>query len=134
MLRRFQGITLTKSGITRRFTTQPLNGVRAWVETTGGTDRRMTATRVVSGGILLGPLGAIFGGLAKKKADNRETTLHIEGPGFSWAVPVATNKISLFGGQQGYAKRKRWRAQRFAAKISSAGNATTAGNASHMTA
>lgn len=120
-MRRFQGVTLTRNTISYRprisRETQPITGVTARVETVGGTDRRMTATRTLGGGLILGPLGLLLGGLAKKQTDNRETTLHIDGPTHSWSIPVNTNKISVFGGQKGYANRKRRRAQRFANRI-----------------
>lgn len=44
----------------------PVKGARATVETAASAKTRMTATRVVGGAIVLGPLGALLGGMAKK--------------------------------------------------------------------
>lgn len=61
-----------------------VRGATAQVETAGDIDRRVTATRLM----LTGPLA--FG--LRKKKDQRELWLTIEGGDFAWAVPVKPKK------------------------------------------
>jgi hypothetical protein len=44
----------------------PVAGATARFESAAAAQSRMTATRVVTGAVILGPLGAILGGMAKK--------------------------------------------------------------------
>lgn len=53
-----------------------INGARASVEAGASARSRITATRVIGGAAILGPLGAILGGLAKK--DESKVFLIIE--------------------------------------------------------
>lgn len=75
---------------------QPIAGVSAVVEETGGVAARGTLTRSV-----------LVGGW-QKKLDTRGTHIVIDGPGFQW-------QISLGGGEFGSAPRD------FAAKVTTAG-------------
>jgi|GEM_PF-6493564 len=56
-----EGETLTHQKVA-----YPVRGARATVESAASAKSRMTATRVVGGAVVLGPLGAILGGMAKK--------------------------------------------------------------------
>lgn len=60
--------------------------VRATVEAGGNIDRRTSATRVATGAILTGGVGAIIGAIAKKKVDKRELYLVVEAD--EWAELV----------------------------------------------
>jgi len=102
----FAGVTLTADRIIFGGQWQPLTGVSAAVSEFGGVDRRTTATRVVAGAVVAGKTGAIIGALARKKIDNREVTITISGPLYTWSVPVR--------GSEGR------RAHAFVAKISTA--------------
>jgi hypothetical protein len=62
----------------------PLAGAHATVDTAGAIDKRVTATRL----ILTGPLA--FG--LRKKKDNRELFLLVEGDGFGFVVEVDAKK------------------------------------------
>ncbi len=56
----------------------PVESVTAHVEV-GSDKSRMTATRVLAGGVLLGPAGAILGGLARKDVTKGHLTLNLDG-------------------------------------------------------
>lgn len=118
----FAGVTLRgdrisyRDGLRRE--THPVAGVEAWVESAGQIDRRLSATRTAGGLMLLGPLGAVLGAIAKKRTDDRQLFLIVKGPDFGWAAEVALGKKSVDGR---YDQRQRKRAQRFAAEITAAG-------------
>lgn len=63
---RFGGIKLKGKTITYQGESLPVAGARATIDA-GQLGSRMTATRVVGGAVLFGPVGALLGGLAKKK-------------------------------------------------------------------
>lgn len=73
-------------------TEQALTGLHATVEATGAVTRRTTATRVIAGGALFGPAGAIVGAVARKREDQRELYLHIDGPDHYWVEAVDPRK------------------------------------------
>lgn len=62
----FGKFLLTPQGIKTLGKTWPLAGATAYAELEGEAIERVTATRVITGAILLGPLGAVVGALAKK--------------------------------------------------------------------
>ncbi|MCJ0906225.1 hypothetical protein [Rhodococcus sp. ARC_M6] len=62
----FGFFTLQGKSLTHQAVTYPVKGARATVESAASAKTRMTATRVVGGAIVLGPLGALLGGMAKK--------------------------------------------------------------------
>ena len=95
---RFEGASLSGRGVTYRGTTVPLPAT-ARVETAGEVRRRVTATRLVAG-------GGIGGLLFKKKVDDRELYLTVEGEGRSFVMDVDPKK-----GKQ---------AREFAARVNSA--------------
>lgn len=84
----FSGVSLYVDAITHDGSRRGLQGVSASVESAGEITKRMTATRVIGGGLLFGPAGAVIGALAKKKRDDRELYLYVDGPDFQWVVPV----------------------------------------------
>lgn len=67
---------------------QDTSSCRAYVETGGELDRRSTLTRVGVGTLVAGPVGAIVGGMFRKRLDHRELHLLIDGDRMSWLVPV----------------------------------------------
>lgn len=70
----FRGVEIRGDRIESVQGAGPLRGAHARVETAGQVTSRVSATRLVA----LGPLGL----LARKKVDNRELYLTIEGDGF----------------------------------------------------
>lgn len=97
---RFRGVTLNKKDGTVsyrpgiRTETFPVAGVEAWVETSGQIDRRLSLTRTGIGALALGPLGAILGGMSRKKIDQTDAFLLVRGPTFGWVVDVAPKAAS----------------------------------------
>lgn len=62
--------------ITMNFKTYPV--AEADIEVQVGRDRsRMTATRVLGGGVLLGPVGMILGGMARKDVTQGVMTIRV---------------------------------------------------------
>lgn len=80
--------TLYASYITRGDERQSLDGIRASVEATGQVTKRTTATRVIGGMIVGGAPGAIVGAIARKRQDERELYVHVEGPDFYWVESI----------------------------------------------
>jgi hypothetical protein len=97
---------------------RPVAEVRATVETAGEFGRRISATRTVGGGLLFGPLGAVAGAVAKKKTDDRQVFLLIEGPDFAWAVEV---DLARGVGASKANDRTVKKARKFAAQVTTAG-------------
>jgi hypothetical protein len=80
----FYGVQINGDGtITNRGQTVPMAGANARVESAGQIQSRITATRLVTTGV--------FAFAFKKKNDDRELYLTIEGPGFGWVVSVSPN-------------------------------------------
>lgn len=67
----FGKFLLTPQGIKTLGKTWPLDGASAYAEVEGVAVERVTATRVLTGAVLLGPLGAVIGALAKKREGQR---------------------------------------------------------------
>ncbi|WP_032384701.1 hypothetical protein [Rhodococcoides fascians] len=63
---KFSEFELTDSHLTYKRDRRSVSGAKATVEAGASARTRMTATRVLGGAAVLGPLGAIIGGLAKK--------------------------------------------------------------------
>lgn len=59
---------------------RPVAGVTAAVESVGEDRRRVTATRVLTGGVLFGA--------AKKNVGGRQLFIEVDGPDFHWSVEV----------------------------------------------
>lgn len=82
---KFSGIRLEGETITYEKDTQPLAGVTASVESVGAIRQRATLTRTLGTGGL-----GLF--LFKKKVDDRDLFLTIEGPAFQWLIDVDPKK------------------------------------------
>lgn len=80
MRERFAGIVLTDDYIQHKDGSGPVAGARATVDTAGQMRHRITATRLV----LTGPLALAW----RKKKDDRELFLTVEGQGFAICVAV----------------------------------------------
>lgn len=63
---KFSGFELTATHLVYKSDRRSVSGAKATVEAGASARTRMTATRVIGGAAILGPLGAILGGLAKK--------------------------------------------------------------------
>jgi Short C-terminal domain/Domain of unknown function (DUF4429) len=98
----FADITIANGQIQSPHGGGPIDGARATVDTAGQLSRRITATRLV----LTGPLALAW----RKKKDERELYLLIEGDG--WAVSVQVDA------------RRGAEARDFAAKINALGSST----------
>ena len=98
---RFSGVTLHDDRIESRQGGGPIAGARATVDSAGQLTSRITASRL----ILTGPFALAF----RKKNDNRELYLLVEGQGWAITVPVNPKK-----GKQ---------AREFAARINAAASA-----------
>jgi hypothetical protein len=82
---KFAGITLTKDGhIQSRDGSGPVAGAHAVVDTAGEIDKRITATRL----ILTGPIALAW----RKKKDQRELYLIVEGPGYGIVKKIDPDK------------------------------------------
>lgn len=110
-LARYRGVTLFERAIISSEGRSGIVGASAFVQASGGVAvyKRGTVTRVATGGLLLGPVGALAGGVLfkkKKNVDTREVYLTI-------GTRDRTQVIACPGsGQAG--------AQAFAAKVSTA--------------
>jgi hypothetical protein len=72
---------------------QPLCGITVELLTGPAVTSRMTATRVVTGAALAGPVGALLGGMARKRSGG-EALLTVAGPGLLWSVKVDPEKLT----------------------------------------
>lgn len=61
----FEGYSLVNGKVRKGFQSWDVTGAHAQVDN-GASSQRMTLTRVGAGAVVLGPLGAILGGMAKK--------------------------------------------------------------------
>lgn len=103
----FAGVRLDPSGtVTFQGVEQSVTGCHAVVDSVGAIRDRATLTRVVGGAVVAGPLGAVIGGLLRKRVDERQVFLLISGPRLDWVVPVKTWQVG--------------EAQRFAAVLNTA--------------
>lgn len=67
---------------------QNASSCTAYVETAGQLRERSTLTRVGAGAVIAGPVGAVLGALFRKKVDEREVYLMVEGDKSAWLVKV----------------------------------------------
>lgn len=81
---KFEGVKLVKGEIEYGREKQPIAGVTATVESVGDLQSRITGTRL----LMTGPFALAF----RKKKDNRELFLTIDGPDFQWLVDVDPKK------------------------------------------
>lgn len=84
MADKFEGVVIRNGEIRYGKEGGPIAGARASVETAGEIDKRITATRLV----LTGPLALAW----RKKKDQRELYLTVEGPGYGFVVTVDPKK------------------------------------------
>ncbi len=84
MIDRFGGVKIKDGMVIHRQGRGPVAGARATVDTAGDIDRRITASRL----LLTGPFA--FG--LRKKKDNRELYLTVEGEGFAFVEEVDPKK------------------------------------------
>lgn len=100
----FAGVLLHNDEMKYRGEKVSTRGAQARVESSGDVEKRVTATRVLTTGLLA---------LAwQKKEDNRAVYLTIEGEGFGWVVPVDP--------------KDELKARQFAAKVNAAASARVA--------
>lgn len=100
-LGKFGGVVLYRDRVVYKRETQPLEGLTAKVETAGQLRERVTLTRVAFTGL--------FAMALKKKKDDREVFLTVEGPGFVWLIEVDRKKdgdARKFAAKVGDASRK----------------------------
>lgn len=67
---------------------QNTSSCNAYVETAGQLRQRSTLTRVGAGAVIAGPVGAVLGAFFRKKVDEREVYLMVEGDKYAWMVKV----------------------------------------------
>lgn len=88
----FNGYILQGDHLRHGLQSWPIAGARAQCDT-GASDRRMTATRIGAGAVVLGPLGAILGGMAKKDTTRIYILIEMaDGVGVSFDAPVKEEK------------------------------------------
>lgn len=91
----FAGVELHPDGSLRyRGDWQNTSACHATVDTAGNLRDRATVTRVVAGAVVAGPVGAILGGLFRKRVDDTQTWLVITGEK-DWVVPVARSLAGM---------------------------------------
>lgn len=71
----FAGWTLTRTTIEAEGQQHPIQGARAEVETSGDMGKQVRAGRVITGGVLFGPAGAVVGGLLRKSRNQIYITI-----------------------------------------------------------
>ena len=64
---KFGGMKVADNYIEYEGKRYPRAGAKAVMDTGAAAQKRITATRVVGGAVVLGPLGALLGGVAKKR-------------------------------------------------------------------
>lgn len=85
----FAGVNLHPDGSIRyRGEWQNTSSCRASVESVGEIRQRWTLHRVGAGAVVAGPLGAVVGALLRKKVDDRELYLSIDGDSADWLIEV----------------------------------------------
>lgn len=85
----FAGVELHPDGSVRyQGEWQDTASCHAEVDTAGQVRDRATLTRIAGGALVAGPVGAVVGGLLRKRVDERETWLLITGSKADWVVPV----------------------------------------------
>jgi hypothetical protein len=85
-----QGKTLTIRGRNYDVT----HGTTAEVVGAVERNRRSTVTRTVAGGVVAGPVGALAGHAAKKKAETSTAILAIDGKDWSESIPVGVDSYA----------------------------------------
>lgn len=85
----FAGVELHTEGFVRyRGEQQDVASCHATVDTAGSVRDRATLTRVLGGAVVAGPVGAIVGGLLRKRVDERQVLLVVAGDRYDWVVEV----------------------------------------------
>jgi len=88
----FNGYVLQGDHLRQGLKSWPVAGAVAQCES-GASSRRMTLTRVGAGAVVLGPLGAILGGMAKKDRTRVYVLIEIPGgEGISFDAPAKDEK------------------------------------------
>jgi hypothetical protein len=72
---------------------RPLCGISVDLHSGSTATSRMTATRVATGAALAGPVGALLGGMARKRSGG-EALLTVAGPDLLWSVKVEPEKMT----------------------------------------
>lgn len=101
----FAGWSLSGGSLSKGITRHDVAGATATLDT-GAPRKRMTATRVIGGGVAFGPAGAIVGGLARKNKSRCYVT-----------IELATGDVILIDEHV----KEEPSARAFAAKINAAG-------------
>ncbi len=81
----------------------PIDGVCAWVEPAASPELYTSGGRIIVGGLLAGPVGAVAGSLHQKQVSGTGAFFIVQGPGFHWIVQ--------------FDSRSELRAREFAAQI-----------------
>lgn len=86
----FEGLVIQGGVLRRGLKKWPIAECEATLDTGAAVAARMTATRVIGGTVLLGPLGTVLGGLAKK--NRSKVYLGIAVPGDAILIEVDSKK------------------------------------------
>lgn len=86
----FEGVYITGGMLKQGLKKWPVAQCEVTLDNGAGVSARMTATRVLGGAVLLGPLGAVLGGLAKK--DRTKIYVGIAVPGDAILLEVKPKK------------------------------------------
>ena len=90
----FAGVELHPDGSVRhRGEWQDTSACHAEVQTAGQVRDRATLTRVAGGALVAGPVGAIVGGLLRKRVDEQQGWLLITGDRHDWVVQLRPDQL-----------------------------------------